>query len=338
MEKELDRVKSAYSELVGIGKIGVFSDAMRRIVGMTERLHQDRSIPVLIEGETGTGKEIVARLIHYGKGNSTAPFVPINCSAISPSLFESELFGYEGGAFTSSRIEGMIGKFELAQGGTLFLDEIGDLPLDLQPKLLRVIQESEIYRVGGIKPIKLNVRIVGTTNRRLQTLVEQGQFRHDLFYRLNVGGIHIPTLREQREAIIPLAQMFLEKYATLKRRRFTSFSNDALEILQNHAWPGNVRELQNAIERVVLLYDDTVVRKEYLEFFPKRQGGLPGAVNAPMDLAQIILPPDRLDLQELEDRILEEALKLFEGNKSRTAKYLGISRSTLKNWARRAKK
>jgi two-component system, NtrC family, response regulator AtoC len=326
-----DLLKSAYAEFAGVGGIGVYSKAMREVVSLVERLHKDRSIPVLIEGETGTGKEIVARLIHYGAGDVTTPFIPINCSAIASNLFESELFGYEGSAFTSAKKEGMKGKFEIAYGGSLFLDEIGDLPIDLQPKLLRALQEREIYRVGGIKVIKLDVRIICATNRNLDQLVKAGLFRSDLFYRLNVGRIYIPPLREQKEAIGPLAQMFLERFSKEKKRRFKFIVKEAAEMLENYSWPGNVRELQNTIERVVLLYDNIEVKPEYLHFsmasepFQQIKGGIP------FDPENLLLPPDKLNLREMEDAIISKTLSKFNGNKTKTATYLGMTRTTLRS-------
>lgn len=200
-ELKFKSLQKAYAEVVGMGRIGIFSDRMREVVAKTRRLHEDRSIPVLIEGETGTGKEIIARLVHYGDGGVTAPFFPINCTAIAPQLFESEFFGYEGGAFSGALRTGMKGKLESAQGGTIFLDEIGDMPLEMQPKLLRVLEEREFYRVGGLKKIKLNVRFVCSTNRDLEYLVKKGAFRQDLFFRLDIGRISIPPLRERPEDI-----------------------------------------------------------------------------------------------------------------------------------------
>ncbi|MCK5506015.1 MAG: sigma 54-interacting transcriptional regulator, partial [Thermodesulfovibrionia bacterium] len=230
IEKKFHNLQTAYTEVTGIGQFGVFSEKMRNVVKMAELLHADRSVPVLIEGATGTGKEIVARIIHHGKLNDSRPFIVLNCAAISPTLFESELFGYEEGAFTGSRKDGMIGKFEMAQGGTIFLDEIGELPLDLQPKLLRTLQQKEIYRISGNKPIKLDVRVICATNRDLKTEMEEKRFRNDLYFRLNTGRIFIPPLKERKEEIAPLAQMFLLSFAHLKKRHFQYISKPALEI------------------------------------------------------------------------------------------------------------
>lgn len=315
---------------MGIGKIGIFSDTMRSIVDMAEKFHHDRTIPVLIEGETGTGKEIIARLVHHGHGEETTPFISLNCSAIAPGLFESELFGYEGGAFSGSKTNGMMGKLEHASGGTLFLDEIGDLPLELQPKLLRVIQEREIYRVGGLKNIKLDVRIICATNRTMDTIVNNGLFRRDLYYRLNTGKIYIPPLQQRREEIAPLAQMFLEQYAEQKKRRFRLIQKKAIQILENHEWPGNVRELENAIERVVLLYDSVEITAHHLQFLNLDDDSEKESNDSNGSTLSLYLPPDSYSLESGEAEIIKKALSMFKGNKTRTAAYLRISLSTLK--------
>lgn len=331
----LEDLQKAYAQVVGIGRVGVYSSKMQEAVELAARFHEDRSVPVLIEGETGTGKEVIARLVHYGQdGSTTSPFIPINCSAVSPALFESELFGYEGGAFSGANKSGQPGKFELADGGTLFLDEIGDMPLDLQPKLLRVLQEREFFRVGGVRRIKVSVRIVCATNRDLAQIVREGQFRRDLYYRLNTGRIRIPPLRERKEAIINLALLFLDQYSAQRKKNFQSISQPALRILLDYPWPGNVRELQNAIERITLLHDGTEILPGHLAFLESE---------APLDLPEGIVsgsggenlvihfPPDGLDLHKVEEQVIRHTLDLFEGNKSRAAAYLNVNRNTLHN-------
>lgn len=333
VREKYERIQSAYSRIVGVGNIGIFSEQMRRIREMAEKLHQDRSLPVLIEGETGTGKEVVARMIHYGKGDVTTPFISINCTAIPATLFETELFGYEEGAFTDARKKGSIGKFELAQGGTIFLDEIGDLPLEIQPKLLRVLEERAFYRVGGLKKIKLDIRVICATNQNLSQKVKGGKFREDLFYRLNVGYIQIPPLRERKGAVAPLAQMFLVQYAEKKNRRFRYLGKDAIPLLEDYSWPGNIRELQNTIERVVLLYDDIEVRPDYIRFLTGEENVFPGnrAETSLLEPGNIKLPPDKLDLKALEEEIVKKTLLKFSGNKTKTAEYLGLTRSALRS-------
>lgn len=327
------RVRSAYSKIVGIGRIGIFSRKMREIKAIAEKLHQDRSIPVLIEGETGTGKEVIARMVHFGSGDITTPFIPINCTAIPATLFETELFGYEEGAFTDAKKKGSIGKFQLAQGGTIFLDEIGDMPLEIQPKLLRVLEEHAFYRVGGLKKINLDIRIICATNQNLLQKVKDGLFREDLFYRLNVGYILVPPLRERKEAVAPLAQMFLQKYAQQKNRSFQYIHTDAAATLENYSWPGNIRELQNTIERVVLLYDDVEVKPEHIIFLV--DGGQNPTAEQPGKYTlvpnEFDLPSEGFDLKQLEEAIVQKALLRFNGNKTQTAEYLGLTRSALRS-------
>ncbi|MCP5048855.1 MAG: sigma-54-dependent Fis family transcriptional regulator [bacterium] len=339
VREKYKRIQNAYSKVVGIGNIGIFSQPMREVRDLAARLHQDRSLPVLIEGETGTGKEVISRMVHYGEGEVTAPFISLNCTAIPANLFETELFGYEEGAFTDAKKKGTIGKFELAQGGTIFLDEIGDLPLEIQPKLLRVLEERTIYRVGGLKKIPLDIRIVCATNQDLQEKVRDGRFREDLYYRLNVGQLHVPPLRERREEIAPLAQLFLTRYAQKKGRQFQFLHADAVDILEKQPWPGNVRQLKNTIERVVLLYDDVEIQARHLRFLTAG-GNSNNALNPGnnvrgdggfLQLGNIMLPPDGLDLRQLEEEIVEKTLRRFDGNKTKTADYLGLTRSALRS-------
>ncbi len=328
----------SFLNIVGLGKMGVFSAVMRDIVKTALLLHRDRSLTVLIEGETGTGKELIARLVHYGTAEDMeTPFISLNCSAISPNLFESELFGYESGAFTGAKKGGQIGKFELARGGTLLLDEIGDMSLDLQPKLLRVLQEKSFYRVGGLKKIEIDTRIICATNQDLDRMVCEGSFRKDLFFRLNMGRIRIPSLRLRKDEIAPLAQMFLETYAERKKRRFRLLCKEAADILHGYSWPGNVRELENVIDRVVLLYDDVELRPDHLRFLvdPETTHSLTQPPFQTLREGEIVLPPDGLNLEAVEMEIIEKSLKLFGGNKTRAAAYLGMTRSTLRSRIRK---
>ena len=328
-----------YLEVEGMGQIGVFSDAMKSAVVMAARFHENRNIPVLIEGETGTGKEVIARLVHYGNNDRESrnkPFVSLNCSAITPSLWDSELFGYEGGAFTGSKSKGALGKLEMADGGTLFLDEIADIPLEMQPKILRAIQENEIYRVGGSKPVKLNIQFIAATNRNLKKYLEDGKFREDLFYRLNLGRIYLPPLRQQKEAIIPLAQMFLAIFVEQHKRRFRFISKSARDMLEGYSWHGNVRELRNTIERVVILYDDFELGTEHLKFLTIYETNMYIEQGTIIKPGQIILPPGKLNLKEIEAEIIRKALNMFKNNKTRTADYLCISRQTLKTKLKQA--
>jgi len=324
-EVKLKHLQTAYAEVVGIGKVGVFSQKMSDVIRTADFFHSDREIPVLIEGETGTGKEIIARIIHYGKSRFTGPFIVINCASISPSLFESELFGYAEGAFTGAKKKGMLGKFELAQGGTIFLDEIGELPLELQPKLLRALQQKEIYRIGGNNSIKLDVRVICATNRDLTKEVNEKRFRSDLYYRLNTGRIFIPPLRERKEEIAPLGQMFLLNYAQKKHRNFRYIDEKAIEILENYNWPGNIRELQNAIERIVLLYNENKLLPIHLNFLDLDDNVIQQYTNLSFNIE---LPEEHYSLKEMETEFLKFILKKFDGNKTQAAEYLKISRAS----------
>ncbi|RXQ92163.1 sigma-54-dependent Fis family transcriptional regulator [Ancylomarina salipaludis] len=332
--EESERVKyyeTTIRDITSVGKVGVFSDAMRSVVKMAEQFHEDRTVPVLIEGETGTGKEVMARLVHFGQESDILqPFISINCSAISPTLFESELFGYETGAFTGARKEGKLGKLELAQGGTLFLDEIGEMPLDMQPKLLRVLQQKEMYRVGGNKAISLDVRVIFATNRNLKQMVAEKTFRSDLYYRLNTGRLYIPPLRERKEAILSFSQVFLDQYSKKRGRRFRFISKDAKKMLQEYDWPGNIRELKNSIERATLLFNDLELKPEHLRFLQADDSDFISSEQVLVP-GRIVLPDDELDIEQLELEIVRKALKKFDNNKSKTADYLCITRSALRS-------
>jgi transcriptional regulator with PAS, ATPase and Fis domain len=270
----------------------------------------------LIEGESGTGKELVARAIHQGSPRRDRPFIPINCSSFPETLLESELFGYEKGAFSGAD-KGRKGLFEAAHQGTLFLDEIGDMPRPLQGKLLRVLQEGEVRRLGSTAPIKVQVRIVTATNKKTETLVAQGILRDDLFYRLNVVRIHIPPLRERRDDIVPLAQHFLEIYRTRAQKEISGLAPETIQAMLNHPWPGNVRELENAVERGVILARSTSITKQDLSLgLPLVEGGPGGTTN----------------LKELQRHHILSALERHGGNQAKAARELGIGRNTL--WRR----
>jgi sigma-54 dependent transcriptional regulator, acetoin dehydrogenase operon transcriptional activator AcoR len=279
---------------------------------------------VLITGESGVGKELFAHAIHHGSGRADQPFVAINCGAIPASLFESELFGYKGGAFTGADRTGKPGKLELAHKGTLFLDEIGELPLDMQVKLLRVLQEKQFYRVGGTEPVHVDIRIIAATNRILEERVAAGAFREDLFYRLNVVSIEVPPLRDRVEDIPELIQLFAREIAVQYGKPVPHFSPEVIVTLMNYNWPGNIRQLRNMIERLVILTDDGQIRREHLPAtvqVPRLHGETP---------LPLTLPGDENDAGS-ECQAIQNALRTTYGNKSAAAKLLGISRGTLYN-------
>jgi Nif-specific regulatory protein len=279
---------------------------------------------VLIRGESGTGKELVANAIHYASARARNSFVKVNCAAMPSNLIESELFGHEKGSFTGA-LRQKIGKFELAHRGTIFLDEIGSIDLDVQAKLLRALQEKEFERVGGTQVIKADVRILAATNKNLEDAVRDGEFREDLYHRLNVLPIYVPPLRERKTDILLLADYFLEKYAAENRKDIRSFSRTTIDMLMQYHWPGNVRELENCIERAVLLCEEDVIQTYHLP--PSLQTvnqyhSSPGA-----SLGDAVENLER-------DRIVD-ALKNTRGNMAKSAQILGI---TERQFAYRAKK
>ena len=301
----------------------------------------DSSATVLIQGESGAGKELVARAIHKGSSRHKGPFVAVNCAALPETLLESELFGYEKGAFTGAagRREG---RFELADGGTLFLDEVGDLSPVTQPKILRVLQEGEFERVGGTKTLRVDVRIVTATNRDLAAMVREKRFREDLFYRLNVINVVVPPLRDHKEDIPVLAQHFLRIYAAKNNRKLNGFSDDALGCLEAHSWPGNVRELENVVERAVVLAregsqievrhlpENLAERSVMLERRTAPEPGLPELPAGAQGLGDNVFKIRvGTPLAEVEQRLLEETLKLTKGNKTLAARLLGIDPKTV---------
>jgi len=277
------------------------------------------SATVFIQGESGTGKELFARYIHNQSRRKDNPFVAINCAALPENLLESELFGYEKGAFTGA-VRNREGKFELAHGGTLLLDEITEIPVHLQAKLLRVLQEGEVDRLGGKYPVPIDVRVVATTNVRIEDLVKEGKFRKDLYYRLNVIPLKIPPLRERPGDIVRLAEYFLAQFSEDNGPGTHSFAPEALRKIADYSWPGNVRELQNVVQRAVLISDSTVV-----------SGGSvilePGLEDYASPASELSLMP----LCEVEKLMIEKALSTVEGNRTKAADILGISVRTLRN-------
>jgi two-component system, NtrC family, response regulator HydG len=308
-------VQALRQELQGQGRIVAASKEMREVLAKIDQV-APTGATVLIEGESGTGKELVARAIHQRSPRSTAPFIPINCSSFPETLLESELFGYEKGAFTGAD-KGRKGLFEAAHTGTLFLDEIADMPLPLQGQLLRALQEGEVRRLGSTRPIRVDVRIVTATNKKADTLVARGTLRDDLFYRLNVVRISIPPLRERPDDIIPLAQHFLEVYKKRAKKEIVGFAPDAAKAMLAHPWPGNVRELENAVERgVILCRSSSIIAQDLSLGIP-----LPDAAT-----------DQGITLKELERRHTLAALERHGGNQAETARELGIGRNTL--WRR----
>jgi len=280
-----------------------------------------RDSTVLLLGESGTGKELLAKAIHQNSPRSKKPFVTINCGAIPENLIESELFGHRKGSFTGALTD-RVGKFEAANEGTVFLDEIGDLSPSLQIRLLRVIQEREIDKIGYPQPIRVNVRIIAATHRNLRTMVEDAQFREDLFYRLSVVTINLPSLRERKEDIPLLIDHFLKKHCARYQIPALSISDEALEALMGHNWPGNVRELENVIEHLVVLGKGDVIKPEHLPPEVRQTKSRVSSIS-------LKLPEQGISLEEVEKEILLQALEKHHWNQTTAARYLDISRKTL---------
>jgi len=301
------------------------SAAMAEVSALIQQVAPTRAT-VLIEGESGTGKEIVAHTLHHLSGRPAAKLVIVHCAALSPQLLESELFGHEKGAFTGAA-QRRIGRFEQADGGTIFLDEIGEIDPSTQVKLLRILSERTIERVGSNIPIKIDVRVIAATNKSLRALVDSGRFREDLFFRLNVVRIHMPPLRERREDIVLLANSFLQEFARENHRPLKPLSDAALRTLLAYAWPGNVRELRTVIEHGVVMSNDGVVDTRHLPHFLL---SAPAATEQSPPAAKISLesPPD-FNLHALEADAIRSALAAAKGNRTRAADLLGLSRRTL---------
>jgi PAS domain S-box-containing protein len=320
--REIKRVSKLASRMIGTELKFTFDDVIgkslqiRKAVEMGKLASKSNS-PVLIEGESGTGKELFAQAIHNMSSRKESPFIPINCGAIPRELIESELFGYVDGAFTGAFKGGRLGKFEVCNGGAIFLDEITDLPKDMQNKLLRVIQEKEVYRIGDHRGIPVDVRLISSSNRDLAKLVDSGNFREDLFYRLNVLKISISPLRERREDIPILTDHFVKKIAKMLNRRIDGVDSNVLQLFYEYPWPGNVRELQNTIERAINFTDGNTIKMEDLqEDLPKL-----------LDRKSSELP--LLNIRALEKEQLVKALKCSQGNIAEIARVLGISRPTV---------
>jgi len=316
--KEIKRIRSLANRIMGSKAIYTFD----KIVGSDERFLEvieyakkvsDSKSTVLITGESGTGKEVFAQAIHNWGNRKEEPFVAINCGAIPRNLMESELFGYEEGAFTGAKRGGAPGKFEIADGGTLMLDEIGDMPIDMQIKLLRVIEEGVVIRIGGTKQIPINVRIIAATNKDLTQEVENGNFRLDLYYRLNVLPIHLPALRERREDIPRIAMYFMKAISKRLNKKEVLVDNEIIQQLKQYDWPGNIRELENVIERMI-----------NTQGFPAQFAGNGYNPAEPPEAVE-----ECIDLEQMENRLIRRALRRYEDNITLAAKALGIGRNTL---------
>jgi DNA-binding NtrC family response regulator len=299
------------------------SNAIQDVMQFVDKVAKAIDTPVLILGETGTGKELIASAIHYKSPNFNGPFLTLNCSAIPRDLIESELFGYEKGAFTGATAAGKKGLVEQAADGTLFLDEVGDLSLEAQAKLLRFLEEGEYYRVGGTKKLRIQTRVVSATNKDLVAMIEKDLFRRDLYYRLAVIKVEVPSLNNRRDDIVPIARHFLAEFGSKHGKSFTGFSLETESYLKNHQWQGNIRELRNLVERGILVGHGPELTPHDLGL----DGGSEGVPPQPAedDGGIPTLPDEGLDLQALEEHYLREALKKAGGNETKAAKLLRMS-------------
>ncbi len=343
LRSEVESLRTEVRRRVGYQGVVSVSRTMKEIMEFVRKVAGSEATTVLIQGESGTGKDLIAKAIHYESSRQNNPFVTVNCSAIPETLMEAELFGHERGAFTDAKAMKK-GLFEVADTGTLFLDEIGELSSVLQAKLLRVLEDQVIRRVGGVRDIQVDVRVIAASNRDLDREVREGRFREDLYYRLAVISIHLPPLREHREDILPLVDFFLAHYNQKFRKSVQKINEETRRLLLAYDWPGNVRELRNAIERAMILEENSVLRPDYLPFPVSRPGVTPAGPTrqtTPIStggetsaggkrLPMLSIPEGGTSLEAIEQRMVELALRASNGNQTQAARLLDISRDALR--------
>jgi DNA-binding NtrC family response regulator len=326
--------RAGYHNVVGV------SGKMTELMSFVRKVAASEATTILIQGESGTGKDLIAKAIHYESRRQDKPFVAINCSAIPETLMEAELFGHEKGAFTDAK-QMKKGLFEAADGGTLFLDEIGELSPLLQAKLLRVLEDQVIRRVGGVRDMQVDVRVIAASNRDLEKAVRESEFRQDLYYRLAIIAIFIPPLRDRKEDIFPLVGFFIDRYNRKFKKSVRGITDETRRLLLNHSWPGNVRELKNTIERAMILEEEQNLRPMYLPFSVAETGGLTAFERtAPAEKGQVLsngrmlpklyIPDGGTSLEEVERAMVEIAMRQSSGNQTQAAKLLDISRDALR--------
>jgi len=328
LKVQLAQVSHSNKSRFSLENIVGHSKAIRDVLELIQRLAQAGATTLLVQGESGTGKDLVSRALHYLSPRRDHPFFALNCAAIPETLIETEVFGYEKGAFTDAKTLKK-GVFEMADGGTVFLDEISEMNLNLQSKFLRVLEDQTFRRVGGVKDISVNVQVVASTNRDLEAAVKEGKFREDLFYRLSVIPIQIPPLRERKEDIPVLVEHFIQRYNTQFRKKVGEVSPDGMKLMMSYSWPGNIRELKNAIERAMILVDKDRIDVAHLPIRvadPTSTNPLPRASGTPV----VRLPSEGAGLGEIEKNLLEQALHYAHGNKTKASRLLKISRDTLR--------
>jgi Nif-specific regulatory protein len=318
MQHQIDYLRHAQGDIYDFDRIIGSSGALDKVLGVVRKVARSNTT-VLVRGETGTGKELIAGAIHHNSHRAARNFIKVNCAALQENLLESELFGHEKGAFTGADKQ-RIGRFEQADGGTLFLDEIGDMSANTQAKILRVLQEHEFERLGGTRTIKVDVRLIAATNRDLTSMVEAASFREDLYYRLNVVTIEMPPLRERKEDIAALANFFIRRFSGELKKKVDGLESEALKLLMRYHWPGNIRELENAVERAMLLAEAPQIAVEDLRL------GDTGTFSSPREAASIIkIPPTGIPLEDIERLAVVEALKMSNWVQKDAAELLSIS-------------
>ena len=324
LKREVRHLRRTQRSWYGFENIVAVSQEMAGVLQVGQKIAQSDAATVLIQGDSGTGKEVIAHAIHDWSKRESMPFITVNCANFPEQMLENELCGHEKGAFTDAK-EVKKGLLEVAEGGTLFLDEIGDMNLNLQGKLLRLVEQKTFRRVGGLKDIRVDVRIITATNKDLLKLKEEGKFREDLFYRINVTSIRIPPLRQRRDDILPLTKYFLQKYNEEFHKNIQKISKGVEDFLKGYDWPGNVRELKNMIERTMILGEGDTLLMEHLPMEilgqASRQGGA---------IEGIRIPPEGISMEKVEEALVKQALKMTNGNQTKAARLLDISRDALR--------
>jgi DNA-binding NtrC family response regulator len=340
LRTEVQQLRGEVRRVGGYHDVVSVSAKMTELMNFVRKVAASEATTILIQGESGTGKDLIAKAIHYESTRQEKPFVAINCSAIPETLMEAELFGHEKGAFTDAK-QMKKGLFEAADGGTLFLDEIGELSPLLQAKLLRVLEDQVIRRVGGIRDMQVDVRVIAASNRDLEKAVRDGQFRQDLYYRLAIIAIFIPPLRDHKEDILPLVDFFIDRYNRRFKKSIRGITEETRRLIFSHNWPGNIRELKNTIERGMILEDEPYLRPVYLPFSVGESGGrtvfertspADGGQTLPngRTLPRLYIPEGGTSLEEVEHSMVELAMRQANGNQTHAAKLLDISRDALR--------
>jgi two-component system response regulator AtoC len=324
LKREVRHLRREQRNWYGVDNIVSVSQEMGRVLQIAKKIAQSDASTVLIQGESGTGKEVIAHAVHDWSRREAMPFITVNCANFPEQMLENELCGHEKGAFTDAK-EVKKGLLEVADGGTLFLDEIGDMGVNLQGKILRLVEQKTFRRIGGLKDLQVDVRIVTATNKDLLKLKGEGKFRDDLFYRVNVASIQIPPLRERRDDILPLTKYFWQKYNEEFHKNVQKISKGVEDFLQSYDWPGNVRELKNVIERAMILGDGDTLLMEHLPIEILGQASKQGGV-----IEGIRIPPEGISMEKVEEALVRQALKMTNGNQTKAAKLLDISRDALR--------